>query len=163
MHNLVELLRTYSNFVPRILKQKRDYVNPFNIKDSELADSKLTDQSYAPSAVVKSYRQYQKSLSDEELELCIRLYSEGASVYNLAEKFGCHRTTISRSLKKAGIEVTHEASKKEALTDQVLKMYSDYNKPADIGKALGINCSTVRKILHANHIYVRKSWEYPNN
>lgn len=52
---------------------------------------------------------------------------------------------------------THEASKKTALTEQVLKMYGDYNRPVDIGKALGINCATVRKILHINNVYIRKS------
>lgn len=50
---------------------------------------------------------------------------------------------------------------KKALTEQVLKMYADYNRPVDIGKALGINCATVRKILHANNVYIRRSWEYP--
>lgn len=138
-----------------------NYTNTSNTKPLEPIDSDLTDMSNTPDSVVKSYKQYQKSLSDEELELCIRLYSEGVSVYALAEKFSCHRTTISRSLKKAGVEVTHEASKKTALTEQVLKMYADYNKPADIGKVLGINCATVRKTLHANNVYIRKSWEYP--
>ena len=132
-----------------------------NTKALEPIYSEFADLSYAPDSVIKSYKQYQKSLSDEELELCIRLYSEGASVYALAEKFCCHRTTISRSLKKADVEVTHEASKKEALTEQVLKMYADYNRPVDTGKALGINCATVRKILHTNNVYIRKSWGYP--
>ena len=154
-------MRTYSNFVPRILKHKMNCTNHSDIKALESIASEFADLSYAPDSVVKTYKQYQKSLSDEELELCIRLYSEGASVYALAEKFCCHRTTISRSLKKAGVEVTHEASKKKALAGQVLKMYGDYNRPVDIGKALGINCATVRKILHTNNVYIRKSWEYP--
>lgn len=148
------------DFVPRILKHKTNCAKHNDTKPLEPIDSEFADLSYDPNSVVKSYKQYQKSLSEEELELCIRLYSEGSSVYALTEKFYCHRTTIGRSLKKAGVEVTHKASKKTALTEQVLKMYADYNRPVDIGKALDINCATVRKILHINNVYIRKSWEY---
>lgn len=43
----------------------------------------------------------------------------------------------------------------------VIQMYSDYIKPADIAKAVGINVDSVRKILKENNVYIRKSWEYP--
>jgi len=39
-------------------------------------------------------------------------------------------------------------------------MYADYCKPVDIGKELGINAATVRKILHENGAHIRSSSEY---
>ena len=86
--------------------------------------------------------------------------SASSHLDELAAEFGCHRSTISRALKKSGIEVTHEASKREALTERVLEMYESYMRPVDIGKELGINVTTVRKILHENGVHIRSSSEY---
>lgn len=86
-----------------------NYANYSNTKALGPIDSEFANRSYAPDSILKAYKQYQKSLSDEELEVCIRLYSESASVYALAEKFCRHRTTIGHSLKNAGVEITHKA------------------------------------------------------
>ena len=40
-------------------------------------------------------------------------------------------------------------------------MYADYIRPVDIGNELGINVTTVRKILHENCVRIRSSAEYP--
>lgn len=154
-------MRTNSKNVHRILRYRSQHSNPSNINGFEPIDPNETDLSFIDELVANSYKQQQKSLTDAELELTVQLYSKGASTYELAEQFGCHRSTISRALKKSGIKVTHEASKREALTEQVLKMYADFNRPVDIGKVLGINVSTVRKILHENNVHIRHSSEYP--
>lgn len=154
-------MRTNSKNVHRILRYRSQHSNSSNTNGSEPIDPDETDLSYIEESVVTSYKQQQKSLTDAELELVVQRYSEGASTYELAAQFGCHRSTISRALKKSGIEVTHEASKREALTEQVLQMYADYHKPVDIGKALGLNAATVRKILHENNVHIRHSSEYP--
>lgn len=158
------LLRTRFNPTPRVLKYRRQHFGFDNTDDPEGKadiDPDVTDQSYSPDAKVNSYKQKQKRLSDSEIRQIAERYSAGASTYELAAAFGCHRSTISRALKKSGIEVTHEAAKREALTEQVLQMYADYYKPVDIGKALGINAATVRKILHDNGVRIRSSSEYP--
>lgn len=154
-------MRTNSKNVHRILRYRSQHSNPGNINGFEQIDPNETDLSFIGESVANSYKQQQKSLTDAELELAVQLYSKGASTYELAEQFGCHRSTISRALKKSGVEVTHEASKREALTEQVLQMYADFNRPVDIGKVLGINVSTVRKILHENNVHIRHSSEYP--
>lgn len=153
-------MRTNSKNVHRILRYRSQHSNPSNTNGSEPIDPDETDLSYIDESVANSYKQKQKSLTDAELELAVQRYSEGASTYELAAQFGCHRSTISRALKKSGIEVTHEASKREALTKQVLQRYADFNRPVDIGKVLGINVSTVRKILHENNVHIRHSSEY---
>ena len=121
----------------------------------------MTDISYNPDSKVNTYTQDQKRLSDDEIRQIAEKYSAGASTYELAVEFDCHRSTISRVLKKSDSEVSHEVSKREALTKRVLEMYADYTKPVDIGKELGINVTTVRKILHENCVRIRSSAEYP--
>lgn len=158
------LLRTRFNPTPRVLKYRRQHYgfgNNDNSGNKPEIDPDITDQSYDPDVKVNAYKQNQKRLSDSEIRQIAERYSAGASTYELAGAFGCHRSTISRTLKKSGIEVTHEAAKRESLTAQVLQMYADYHKPVDIGKALGINAATVRKILHENGVRIRSSSEYP--
>lgn len=145
----------HSDFYPRALKAGI-------FKGSSVSvDPTITDLSYDETAVIRVITQKQRHLSKSEIDQIIELYSEGASTYELASQFGCHRSTISRALKNAGVEVSHKASSREALTQRVLEMYANYMKPADIGKELNINVTTVRKILHDNDVRIRNSSQYP--
>ncbi|MCL2817968.1 MAG: hypothetical protein FWD39_06255, partial [Clostridiales bacterium] len=49
--------------------------------------------------------QNQKRLTDAEAASVVEEYQNGLSTYALAEKYGCHRNTISRCLKKHCITV----------------------------------------------------------
>ncbi|MFR2879181.1 MAG: DUF1810 family protein [Anaerovoracaceae bacterium] len=42
-----------------------------------------------------------------------------------------------------------------------IKIISEWYKPQEIGEALRVNADTVRRIIHDNNVYIRKSWEYP--
>ena len=81
---------------------------------------------------------------------------------DIHKDFECHRSTISAVLKRNGIEVTHQASKKPELTKRIIELYAEYKTPKEIGAIVGIGCDTVRKVLKENGIYIRKSWEYPS-
>ena len=153
------LQRDRYNPTPRVLKYRAKHDRFFHPGGSDI-NPDVTDISYDPGSKVNAYTQDQKRLSDEEIRQIAEKYSAGASTYELAAEFGCHRSTISRALKKSGIEVTHEASKRQALTERVLEMYEGYMRPVDIGKELGINVTTVRKILHENGVHIRSSSEY---
>ena len=158
---MVALQRDHYNPTSRILKYRAKHDKSFYLSKSSEVDPDVTDISYDPDSKVNAYTQEQKRLSDDEIRQIAEKYSSGSSTYELAAEFGCHRSTISRVLKKSGIEVSHKASKREALTKRVLDMYADYTKPVDIGKELGINVTTVRKILHENCVRIRGSAEYP--
>lgn len=106
-------------------------------------------------------RQQQKHLSNKEISEIVVKYSSGISTYELAKEYGCHRRTISDNLKKRGIKVTNQLMERKGVVELVIQMYSEYIKPADIAKAVGINVDSVRKILKENNVYIRKSWEYP--
>lgn len=106
-------------------------------------------------------KQQQKHLSNNEVLEIISKYKAGKSTYELAQEYGCHRRTISDNLKKQGIKVTNQLMERKGVVELVMQMYSEYYKPADIAKAVGINVDSVRKILKENNVYIRKSWEYP--
>ena len=84
----------------------------------------------------------------------------GRRNHNLAKEFGRRRRTISDALKRNGVEVPHQASKKPELTKRIVKLYAGYNTPKEIGAIVGNGGDTVRKVLKENGIYIRKSWEY---
>ena len=140
----------------------RDYVKhhastPVNTN----VDPTITDQSYNPDYMVKSIKQQQKTLTEYEIQSIIQKYQNGASSYDLAKEFGCHRRTITDALKRNGIEVSHRASTKPELVKKVIELYAEMKTPKEVGTIVGLDCATVRQLLKDNGIYIRKAWEYP--
>ena len=63
-------------------------------------DPTITDLSYDPNSIVKTIKQQQKhEFSKKEIEGIIAAYQSGASTYELAKQYNCHRSTISHQLK----------------------------------------------------------------
>ena len=100
--------------------------------------SEYSDSTYNIKTEIK---QQQKHLSNKEISEIVVKYSSDISTY------GCHRRTISDNLKKQGIKVTNQLMERKGVVELVIQMYSEYIKPADIAKAVGINVDSVRKIL----------------
>ncbi|MCR4753307.1 MAG: hypothetical protein K5837_02710 [Candidatus Saccharibacteria bacterium] len=155
---LVELSETCSNNYEII----RDYVkNHASTPVNTDVDSAIVDQSYNPDYIVGSIKQQQKVLTELETRTICERYKNGASSYELAKEFGCHRRTICDALKRNGVEVSHQASKKPELTKRIIELYAEYKTPKEIGTIVGIDYNAVCKVLKENGIYIRKSWEYP--
>ena len=96
-----------------------------------VTNSSMSEYTDSTYNIKTEIKQQQKHLSNKEISEIVVKYSSGISTYELAKEYGCHR------------------------------MYSEYIKPVDIAKAVGINVDSVRKILKENNVYIRKSWEYP--
>ena len=124
-------------------------------------DPAITDQSYNPDYIVKSIKQQQKTLTEFEIQSVIQKYQNGASSYDLAKEFGCHRRTITDTLKRNGVEVSHQAAAKPELVKRIIELYAEMKTPKEVGAIVGVGGDTVRKVLKENGIYIRKSWEYP--
>ena len=154
------LLSRYSNFVPRLINLKPECLQAGNYSMFTQVSHELTDTSYDPNYIISEIRQQQKDLSDDEIRQIAQRYTEGASIYELAHDFGCHRGTISRALKKAGVIVTHKASSKDGVVENVLRLYEEFMTAADIGKEVGIAEKTVLNILRENGVRIRHSSEY---
>ena len=154
---MVALQISRYNPLKRVAKYRRKHGE---IDDSRYTDSEAIVQYYDPDTAVKAYKQKQKRLSDAEIRQVVERYSAGANTYELADEFGCHRSTISRTLKKCGIKVTHNCADRNALVEKILELYDDFMKPEAIGKVVELHKSTVLKILHENGVQIRSSGEY---
>jgi len=76
-------------------------------------------------------------------------YQEGATVYELATEFDCHRTTIAARLKKAGIGMRLQSPTSEA-TDSMVRLYASGLSLLEVGKQLGFCANTVRNYLRTH-------------
>ena len=141
---MVDLSETYSNNYSIIREYVKGY-KPTPIKPT--VDPSITDLSYDPNSTVKTITQQQKNLSELEIQT--------------TKEFGCHRRTISDTLKRNGVEVSHQATAKPELVKRIIELYAEMKTPKEVGAIVGVGGDTVRKVLKENGIYIRKSWEYP--
>ncbi|MBO4855525.1 helix-turn-helix domain-containing protein [Candidatus Saccharibacteria bacterium] len=153
---MVDLLELNSN--PTILFE---FVKKVKSTPNDNTDSDDAKYPYAKEKVIRSITQHQKRLSKLEIRTICERYQNGASIYKLAADFGCHRRTISDTLKRNGVEVSHQATKKPELVKKIIELYAEMKTPKEVGAIVGVNGDTVRKVLKENGIYIRKSWEYP--
>lgn len=61
-----------------------------------------------PSSVPFPPRNVVHHLRVDEVDDLVRLYQEGATVYQLADRFGIHRGTVSRHLHRAGVAMRRQ-------------------------------------------------------
>ena len=73
-------------------------------------------------------------------------YEAGATVYELAAEFGCHRTTVAERLKKAGIVMRLQTPEAVAINSMESLYQSGLSCP-EIGRQLGYSANSVRKYL----------------
>lgn len=101
----------------------------------------------------QTLRQY-KHFKPDEVEAVTAKYQQGATVYELAEEFTCHRTTISKLLKQGGV-----AMRRTGLTGQqtetAVHMYEQGLSAAAIGDHLGVSPQAVLNGLRQRHVRIR--------
>ena len=78
-------------------------------------------------------------------EMTVR-YESGATVYQLAAEFGCHRATVAERLKKAGVVLRGQRPTPEAI-DSMANLIASGLSPQAVGKQLGFCANTVRNCL----------------
>ena len=155
---LVGLSETFS----KNYKIIRDYVKHHASTPVKSGIEQCTNNTpYNPNCIVKTIKQQQKTLTEFEIQSVIQKYQNGASSYDLAKEFGCHRRTISDTLKRNGVEVSHQAATKPELVKRIIELYAEMKTPKEVGAIVGVGGDTVRKVLKENGIYIRKSREYP--
>ena len=154
------LSQLHSNIFLKIVKYKQSHpINDTTSIKTNITDRKA-ENNYGETEV-HGICQKQKILSENEIQTVCKRYQSGDSVYKLARDFDCHRSTISAVLKRNGVEVTHQASKKPELVKRVIELYAEMRTPKEVGAIVGLDCGTVRQVLKDNGIYIRKAWEYP--
>ena len=99
-------------------------------------------------------RQRQRRLTDAQVAEMATRYQTGATVYELAAEYGCHRTTVAERLKKAGMVMRGQSPTSEAIDSMVL-LYASGLSLVEVSKRLGFSANTVRNCLQARRIQTR--------
>ena len=171
----MELAGLYSNPLLQIRKHKRKLektnisqpscpkFEPPTLQIIESTDSITQDRiiNKYDEIEVRKYRQKQKRLSEVEKAEIIQRYQAGENTNCLAAAYGCHRNTISNTLKKAGIDVTIRKIGVVFDPKEAVELYAKGWKSKDIGKRLGVNELTIRKCLREHGVKIRNRWDYP--
>lgn len=108
--------------------------------------------------VVSKIVQEQKRLSDEEARELVALYKTGKSTYLLAKQFGCKRTTVSKILKKHGIEVNNRKAQNLLDTNDVITMYQNMHTAQAIADKYGVGSSSIIRCLREHGVKIRGRW-----
>ena len=98
-------------FSPKLWKPNQDLValstadsNKWLLpKEGHLERQTPEDSTSSDNQLLSPIRQRQRRLTAAQAVKMYARYEEGATVFELAAEFGCHRTTVAGQLKKAGI------------------------------------------------------------
>jgi len=73
-------------------------------------------------------------------------YEVGATVYELAAEFGCHRATVAERLKKVGVAMRGQSPTPEVI-DSMVSLYATGLTLLEVSEQLGFCVNTVRNCL----------------
>lgn len=125
---------------------------------SHSTTAEIADTRPCPAApqVAKRRKQRQIRLTDEEKQKLVDAYIAGATTYQLAAQFGCHRNTVGNLLKSRGIALRC-VSMSESQIDQAVILYESGLSLARVGDELGFDDATIRLRLIERGIRMRDS------
>jgi lambda repressor-like predicted transcriptional regulator len=95
-----------------------------------------------------SIRQRQRRLTEAEAVEMAAKCQAGATVYELAAEFDCHRTTVAARLKNAGITLRYQSPTSEDI-DSMARLYESGLSLIEVGRKLGFCANTVRTCLQS--------------
>ena len=88
--------------------------------ESRLVEPTQKDHTSPDYQLLGPIRQRQRRLTGDQVAEMATKYEAGATVYELAAEFGCHRTTVAERLKKAGIEMRLQSPTAKAIDSMAL-------------------------------------------
>lgn len=91
---------------------------------------------------------YQRSrrLTECEIEEAAARYLHGATVYDLAEKYGIHRKTVAELLRSRGVSLRYRRLTKEQLADAE-RLHAEGWSFVRLGNHFGVDQSTIWSAL----------------
>ena len=101
-------------------------------------------------------RQRQRRLTGAQVAEMASKYEAGATVYELAAEFGCHRTTVAERLKKSAIAMRGQSPSPEAI-DSMARLYTSGLSFQVVGEQLGFCANTVRNCLRERKMRAQKN------
>ncbi len=79
----------------------------------------------------------------------------------IALQFGCSKTTISKLLKKQGVEIVICKAQAKINPEVVIAMYAEMHTLVEIGQKFGVNPEVISNCLREHGIGIRSGrWDY---
>ena len=91
-------------------------------------------------------RRINRYLRPELVEEMVELYQAGCTVKELAQRFGFHRQTVARHLKRAGLRLRTDIAD-ESFRQRVRQAYAAVGTIKGTARQLGVSRSTVQKVV----------------
>ena len=98
--------------------------------------------------------QRQRRLTETQVIDMVARYEKGATVYELAAEFDCHRTTVAARLKKVGVPMRLQPPTSETV-DSMVRLYESGLSSLEVGTQLGFCANTVRACLRKRQVPTR--------
>ncbi|GLZ06788.1 helix-turn-helix domain containing protein [Actinomadura sp. NBRC 104412] len=102
----------------------------------------------------RDVRSHAKQLKEREAQQVVAAYRAGATVYELGRRFGIHRNTVSKILKRQGVRMRMGGMSPEQI-DEAVNLYQEGWSLARIGKHMGVDGQTVRSRLLERGVKLR--------
>src|SRR3989304_757931 len=101
-----------------------------------------------------------KTLTNNQIQEIIQLYNSGISPKEIGEKFAIFNNSVTRILRKQGIERNQAATKiTKEQQDYIIKKYQEGISSETIAKELNINGTTVCRTLKKYNVELRPATE----
>ncbi len=96
-------------------------------------------------------RELQRHLTGTEVEELVVAYQSGATVYELAELYGCRRATVSDHLKRVGTTMRLRSPSPDEV-HKAIELYQAGQSLATVGRALGFSTKTIHNVIIASGV-----------
>lgn len=103
-------------------------------------------------------RQAQRRLTPEQTQQLAAEYEGGASMKELAVRWGLHRTTVAAQLRQAGVQLRRQGIPDDHL-DEAVRRYGDGWSCQRLAQRYGCDAETVRQALTRAGVRLRAPWE----
>jgi DNA-binding transcriptional regulator LsrR (DeoR family) len=113
---------------------------------------------YSTETIAGEIKHSQKRFTEDEIPYLIADYNSGMTVYELGAKYGCHRNTVSRILKRHGVIVTISKIVSKNELDSLISLYNSGLTTLQLAERLGISKSTVKRYLRNGGVQMRGRW-----
>jgi DNA-directed RNA polymerase specialized sigma24 family protein len=103
-------------------------------------------------------RQTQRRLTAEQTRQLVTEYEAGASMKELAVRWGLHRTTVAAQLRQAGVRLRRQGVP-DPLLDEAIQLYGDGWSCQRLAERYGCEAETVRQTLKRAGVRLGAPWE----
>ena len=97
-----------------------------------------------------------RQLDDKQVRRLIAGYEDGATVYELGDRYGINRRTVSKVLKRHGVAMRRRGLSPEQV-DEAVKLYEAGWSLARIGGQMGVDATTVMNRLRERGVKTRNA------